>query len=89
MQLQFDERNSFLCARIVIPTENFVGEIGILTLLFFSDGVLCSILDVDDVDVSESMWADVSSLLTFVLVGALDQTGLARSKRMRLITQGI
>ena len=50
---------------------------------------MCSILDVDGVDVSESMWADVSSLLTFVLVGALDQTGLARSKRMHLITQGI
>ena len=43
---------------------------------------MCSILDVDDVDVSESMWAHVSSLLAFVLVGALDQTGLARSKRM-------
>ena len=50
---------------------------------------MCSILDVDDVDVSEPMWADVSSLLTFVLVGALDQTRLARSKRMHLITQGI
>ena len=50
---------------------------------------MCSNLDVDDVDVAESMWADVSSLLTFVLVGALDQTGLARSKRMHLITQGI
>ena len=50
---------------------------------------MCSILDVDDVDVSELMWADVSSLLSFVLIGALDQTGLARSKRMHLITQGI
>ena len=50
---------------------------------------MCSILDVDDVDVSESMWAHVSSLLFFVLVGALDQTELARSKRMLLITQGI
>ena len=50
---------------------------------------MCSILDVDDVDASEPMWADVSALLTFVLVGASDQTRLARSKRMHLITQGI
>ena len=50
---------------------------------------MCSILDIDDVDVSEPMWAHVSSLLTFVLVGALDQTRLVRSKRMHLITQGI
>jgi len=50
---------------------------------------MCPILDVDNVDVSESMWADIFSLLSFVSVGALDQTGLARSKRMHLITQGI
>ena len=50
---------------------------------------MCPILNVDNVDVSESMWADIFSLLSFVFVGALDQTGLARSKRMHLITQGI
>ena len=44
MQLQFDERNSFLGARIVIPTENFVSEIGNLTLLFYGDGVILIIL---------------------------------------------
>ena len=50
---------------------------------------MCCILDVDGVDVSEVMRADVSSLLTFVLKEASGQTGLARSKRMLLITQGI
>ena len=50
---------------------------------------MCCILDVDGVDVSEVMRADVSSLLTFVLKEASGQTRLARSKRMLLITQGI
>ena len=49
---------------------------------------MCCILDVDGVDVSEVMRANVS-LLTFVLKEASGQTGLARSKRMLLITQGI
>ena len=44
---------------------------------------------VDGVDVSELMCADVSSFLTFVLEGASDQTGLARSKEMLLVSQGI
>ena len=50
---------------------------------------MCCILDVDGVDVSELTCADVFSLLTFVLEGASDQTGLARSKGMLLVTQGI
>ena len=33
---------------------------------------MCCILDVDDVNVSDLVWVDVSSLLTFVLEGALD-----------------
>ena len=50
---------------------------------------ICCILDVDGADVSELVCADVSSLPTFVFEEASDQTGLARSKRMLLMAQGI
>ena len=50
---------------------------------------MCCIVDVDGVDLSEFVCADVPPLPTVVFEEASDQTGLARSKRMLLFTQGI